>query len=290
MSILVDKNTKVLVQGMGREGQFHAKACIDYGTKVVGGVAPGKGGTEIGGIKLYETVEEAKAATGANTSMIFVPPFAAADSIIEAAEAGIGLIICITEGIPTEDMLKAHRFLEDHPESRLIGPNCPGVITPGVAKVGIMPGSIHKPGHIGVISRSGTLMYEGVSQICEQGLGESTCVGIGGDPIIGSDYVSILKLYNEDPETEAILIIGEIGGSAEIDAADYAKANMKKPLVAFIAGRSAPPGRRMGHAGAIADATSSAPAKIAALKARGVTVVMDPAEMGKTVRELLEKR
>ncbi len=290
MSILVNKNTKLLIQGMGKEGQYHARACIDYGTNVVGGVAPGKGGQEIDGIKIYESVEEARAVTGANASVIFVPPFAAADSIVEAAEAGIELIVCITEGIPTEDMLKARRFLEEYPNSRLIGPNCPGVITPGVAKVGIMPGNIHKPGHIGVISRSGTLMYEGVSQIGEQGLGESTCVGIGGDPIIGSDYVSILKLYNEDPETEAVLIIGEIGGSAEIEAADYAVANMKIPLVAYIAGRSAPPGRRMGHAGAIADATSSAPAKIAALKERGITVAMDPAEMGKTVKELLEKR
>src|SRR6266567_2187667 len=250
MSILVDKNTRVLVQGLGKAGTFHAQQCRHYGTQIVGAVSPGKGGTTKEGFALFNTVAEAARKTGANATMIFVPPPAAADAIMEAADAGIAVIVAITEGIPVLDMARATRFLKEKP-SRLIGPNCPGVITPGQCKIGIMPGYIHKPGPVGVISRSGTLTYEGVHQLTGLGLGQSTCVGIGGDPIAGSSFMEIIKLFNEDPQTEAILMMGEIGGTAEEQAAAFIKADVRKPVAAFIAGRTAPPGRRMGHAGAI---------------------------------------
>ena len=291
MAILVDRDTKLLVQGItGSEGLYHAKAARDYGSAVVGGVSPGKGGREIEGFRVYESVAEAKAETEANATMIFVPPAAASDAILEALDAGIELIVCITEGIPVEDMVRVRRVLPDYPASRLIGPNCPGVISPGLAKVGIMPGNIHRPGRVGVVSRSGTLMYEAVSQLGELGIGESSCVGIGGDPLIGSDFVSILRLFEADPGTDAVLLIGEIGGTAELEAADFAAASMKKPVAAFIAGKSAPPGRRMGHAGAIADGGSgSAAAKMASLLEKGIVVAEDPAGMGETVAWLLKE-
>ncbi len=289
MAVLVGNHTKLIVQGItGREGLFHAKGCRDYGTNVVGGVTPGKGGTEIEGFPVFNTVKEAVAKTGANATMIFVPPVGAADAILEALDAGIELIVCITEGIPVLDMVKVKRVLKDYPKSRLIGPNCPGVITPGQAKIGIMPGRIHKAGHVGVVSRSGTLTYEAVGQLTALGIGQSTCIGIGGDPVNGTSHIDALKLFNEDPDTHAVIMIGEIGGSAEEEAAEWIKANMKKPVVAFIAGQTAPPGRRMGHAGAIiSGGHGTAEEKMKALSAAGITVVQSPADMGKAMAERL---
>jgi len=285
MSILVGNHTRLIVQGItGREGLFHAKGCRDYGTQVVGGVTPGKGGTEIEGFPVFNTVKDARAATGANATMIFVPPPAAADAILEAYDAGIELIVCITEGIPVQDMVKVKRIMAEHPGQRLVGPNCPGVITPGQAKIGIMPGRIHKPGHVGIISRSGTLAYEAVGQLTALGIGQSTCVGIGGDPINGTNFIDALELFNADPETHAIVLVGEIGGDAEEKAAEYIKAHVEKPVVAFIAGQTAPPGRRMGHAGAIiSGGKGTASEKMAALEAAGITVVKSPADMGKAM-------
>jgi len=289
MSVLVGRHTKLIVQGItGKEGLFHAKGCRDYGTQVVGGVTPGKGGTEVEGFPVFNTVAEAVAKTGANATMIFVPPLAAGDAILEALAAGIELIVCITEGIPVLDMMKVKRVLPDYPGSRLIGPNCPGVITPGQAKIGIMPGRIHKPGHVGVVSRSGTLTYESVGQLTALDIGQSTCIGIGGDPISGTSFIDALKLFNEDPDTHGIVMIGEIGGSAEEEAAAYVKAHVRKPVVAFIAGQTAPPGRRMGHAGAIiSGGKGTADEKMAALEAAGITVVKSPADMGLAMQERL---
>src|SRR5919199_273825 len=265
MSILVDKTTRVLCQGLGKAGTFHAIQCRDYGTQVVGGVVPGKGGTTKEGFPLFNTVAEAVRQTGADASMIFVPPPAAADAIMEAADAGIRVIVAITEGIPVLDMARAMRFLRERP-CRLVGPNCPGVMTPGQCKIGIMPGYIHKPGPVGVISRSGTLTYEAVWQLTSLGLGQSTCVGLGGDPIVGTSFIDALRLFQEDPQTEAVLMMGEIGGTAEEKAAEFVKAHLTKPVAAFIAGQTAPPGRRMGHAGAIISGGSgTARDKIAAL-------------------------
>jgi succinyl-CoA synthetase alpha subunit len=290
MSILVDKNTRVLCQGLGKAGTFHAVQCRDYGTQIVGGVVPGKGGTSKEGFPLFNTVAEAVAKTGADASMIFVPPPAAADAILEAADAGIRVIVAITEGIPVLDMARVMRVLVDKPGVRLIGPNCPGVITPGQCKIGIMPGYIHKPGPVGVISRSGTLTYEAVWQLTNLGLGQSTCVGIGGDPIIGTTQIDLLKLFQDDPQTEAILMMGEIGGTAEERAAEYVKAHVTKPVAAFIAGQTAPPGKRMGHAGAIISGGSgSAADKIAALRAAGIAVADSPADLGVTVQRAMQK-
>jgi succinyl-CoA synthetase alpha subunit len=259
VSVLAGRDTRLIVQGMGKHGTFHAIGCRDYGTKVVGGVAPGKGGTSVEGFALFDTVREAVAKTGANASAIFVPPAGAADAIMEAADAGIGLIVCITEGIPTLDMVKAAAYLKDKP-ARLIGPNCPGIISPAEqCKIGIMPGHIHMGGPVGVVSRSGTLTYEAVGQLTALGIGQTTCIGIGGDPIIGTNHTDALALFNEDPATEAIVMIGEIGGSAEEEAAEYVKAHVRKPVVGFIAGQTAPPGRRMGHAGAIISGGKGAP-------------------------------
>lgn len=290
MSILVDKNTKVLTQGMtGKTGMFHTKACKEYGTQMVAGVSPGKGGTNAEGIPVFDTVEQAVKATGANASVIYVPPPFAADAIIEAADAKVPLIICITEGIPVLDMLAVNSYLRTT-GSRLIGPNCPGVITPGQCKIGIMPGHIHLPGSVGVVSRSGTLTYEAVGQLTELGIGQSTCVGIGGDPLNGTNFIDCLNLFNNDPQTDFIVMIGEIGGDAEELAAAWIKANCKKPVVAFIAGATAPPGRRMGHAGAIiSGGAGTAEAKFAALEAAGVHVVRSPAEIGKKVAEVKGK-
>ena len=289
MSVLVGNHTKLIVQGItGREGLFHAIGCRDYGTKVVGGVTPGKGGTMIEGFPVFNTVKEAVMETGANATMIFVPPSGAADAILEALDAGIALIVCITEGIPVLDMMKVKRVLPDYPKSCLIGPNCPGVITPGQAKIGIMPGRIHMAGNVGVVSRSGTLTYEAVGQLTALGIGQSTCIGIGGDPINGTSHIDALKLFNDDPDTHAVIMIGEIGGSAEEDAAAWVKANMKKPVVAFIAGQTAPPGRRMGHAGAIiSGGKGTAAEKMKALEAAGITVVQSPADMGKAMAKRL---
>jgi len=291
MSVLVDKNTRLIVQGItGREGTFHAKGCAEYGTNVVGGVTPGKGGTIHEGWPVFNTVEEAVAATGANVSVIFVPPPFAADGILEAEAAGLPLVICITEGIPTLDMVKVWEVVKRSPTTRLIGPNCPGVISPGKAKVGIMPGRIHKEGSVGIVSKSGTLTYEAVYQLTTRGIGQSTAIGIGGDPIIGTTHIDALKLLNEDPDTEAIIMIGEIGGSAEQAAAAYIKANVKKPVVGFIAGQTAPPGRRMGHAGAIiSGGEGTAAEKMAAMEDAGISVVISPAEMGETMARLLGK-
>ncbi len=288
MSVLVDKNTKVICQGLGKAGTFHAIQCRDYGTQVVGGVTPGKGGTVKDGFPLFNTVYEAVQKTGADASMIFVPPVAAADAIMEAADAGIRVIVAITEGIPVLDMAKVKRFLKDKPHCRLIGPNCPGIITPGQCKIGIMPGFIHKPGKVGVLSRSGTLTYEAVYQLTQMGLGQSTCIGIGGDPIIGTNQIEALTMFQNDPETEAILMIGEIGGTAEEQAAQFIQANVTKPVAAFIAGQTAPPGRRMGHAGAIISGGSgSAADKIKALKAAGIVVAATPADLGAAVEEAI---
>ncbi len=289
MSILVDKSTRVLVQGLGKAGTFHANQCRDYGTQIVGAVKPGKGGTTQEGYPLFNTVAEAVAKTGADASMIFVPPPAAADAIMEAADAGIRVIIAITEGVPVLDMARAMRFLKERPGVRLVGPNCPGVITPGQCKIGIMPGYIHKPGPVGVVSRSGTLTYEGVHQLTGLGLGQSTCVGIGGDPIAGTSFLDVIKLFNEDPQTEAILMMGEIGGNAEEQAAAYVKDHVKKPVAAFIAGQTAPPGKRMGHAGAIISGGSgTAKEKIAALRAAGIAVADSPADLGVTVQKAMK--
>src|SRR6185369_346231 len=290
MSILVDKNTRVLVQGLGKAGAFHARQCQEYGTTIVGGVKPGKGGTTQEGFPLFNTVAEAKEKTGANASMIFVPPAGAADAILEAADAGLGVIVCITEGIPVLDMARVMQSLKDKP-CRLIGPNCPGVITPGQCKIGIMPGYIHKPGPVGVISRSGTLTYEAVWQLSALGLGQSTCVGLGGDPIVGTSFIDLLKLYEADPETEAILMMGEIGGTAEEVAAAHIKAHVTKPVAAFIAGRTAPKGKRMGHAGAIiAGGKGTAAEKIDALEAAGIEVAQSPADMGAAMQRAIRNR
>ncbi len=291
MSILVDKSTRVLVQGLGKAGTFHANQCRDYGTHIVGAVKPGKGGTVQENYPLFNTVAEAVRKTGANASMIFVPPPAAADAIMEAVDAGIGVIVAITEGIPVLDMARVMRFLKERPGSRLIGPNCPGIITPGQCKIGIMPGYIHKPGPVGVVSRSGTLTYEGVHQLTNLGLGQSTCVGIGGDPVAGTSFLDVIRLFNEDPQTEAILMMGEIGGNAEETAAAYIKQHVKKPVAAFIAGQTAPPGKRMGHAGAIISGGSGTAAeKIAALRAAGIAVADSPADLGVTVQRAMQQK
>ncbi|MGD0290615.1 MAG: succinate--CoA ligase subunit alpha [Candidatus Binataceae bacterium] len=291
MSILVNKNTRVLTQGItGATGQIHTRACKEYGTQMVGGVVPGKGGTDFEGIPIFDTVEQARKATGANATVIYVPPPFAADAILEAVAAGIELVICITEGVPVLDMVKVRRYMRGT-SSRLIGPNCPGVITPGECKIGIMPGYIHKPGGVGVVSRSGTLTYEAVYQLTQLGIGQSSCVGIGGDPIVGSGHIDILKLFNADPATRAVIMIGEIGGSAEEEAAQYIKESFKKPVVAFIAGQTAPKGRRMGHAGAIiSGGRGTAADKIAALMAANIAVAMSPAELGITMKNLLDSK
>lgn len=289
LSILVDKNTRLIVQGItGKEGTFHTQQMIEYGTNVVGGVTPGKGGTTHEGVPVFNTVAEAVKETGANASVIYVPPPFAADAIMEAASAGIPLVVCITEGVPAGDMVKANDFLRDRGGTRLIGPNCPGIISPGKCKIGIMPGHIHKEGRIGVVSRSGTLTYEAVGQLTALGLGQSSALGIGGDPIIGTNHTDALRLFQEDPETDAIVMIGEIGGTAEEDAAAYAKENVTKPIVAFIAGQTAPPGRRMGHAGAIiSGGKGTASEKMKALREAGIKVVESPADIGTAIQELL---
>ncbi len=288
MAVLVDKNTRLIVQGItGREGLFHAQGCRDYGTNVVGGVTPGKGGTTVDGFPVFNTVEDAIKETGANVSVIFVPPPFAADGILEATAAGMPLVICITEGIPTLDMVKVWDVVKTS-KTRLIGPNCPGVISPGKAKVGIMPGRIHKEGSVGIVSKSGTLTYEAVYQLTQRGIGQSTAIGIGGDPIIGTTHIDALRLLNDDPETEAIIMIGEIGGSAEEAAAKFIQENVKKPVVGFIAGQTAPPGRRMGHAGAIiSGGEGTAASKMQAMSEAGIHVVKSPAEIGETMAKLL---
>jgi succinyl-CoA synthetase alpha subunit len=290
MSILVDKNTRLLVQGFtGKEGTFHSEQALAYGTNVVGGVVPGKGGTQHLDRPVYDTVADAVKATGANASVIFVPPPFAAEAVMEAADAGLPLVVCITEGIPALDMVRAWQFLQGKPATRLIGPNCPGIITPGACKIGIMPGHIHKPGPVGVVSRSGTLTYEAVGQLSAAGIGQTTCIGIGGDPIIGTTHIDTLRLFNEDPATEAIIMIGEIGGNAEELAAAYVKQHVRKPVIGFIAGQTAPPGRRMGHAGAIISGGSGkASDKMAAMEDAGILVCQSPAEMGARARAALK--
>jgi succinyl-CoA synthetase alpha subunit len=289
VSVLVGRDTRLLVQGMGKHGTFHAKGCREYGTQVVGGVTPGKGGTRVEGFDLFDSVQEAVRKTGANVSVVFVPPPGAADAIMEAADAGIALVVAITEGIPTLDMVKASAFLEGRP-TRLIGPNCPGIISPAEkCKVGIMPGHIHQGGRVGVVSRSGTLTYEAVHQLSSLGIGQSTCIGIGGDPIIGTRHLAAMKLFNDDPGTEAIVMIGEIGGSDEEEAAVFVKAHVKKPVVGFIAGQTAPPGRRMGHAGAIiSGGKGTADEKMKAMQEAGIHVVRSPADIGATIARVLK--
>jgi succinyl-CoA synthetase alpha subunit len=291
MSILVDKSTRVIVQGLtGREGSFHAKACAEYGTQIVGGVTPGKGGTTHEGWPVFNTVQEAVDKTAADASVIFVPPSYAADAIMEAADAEVELIVCITEGIPTLDMVRTWEFLQIR-RSRLIGPNCPGIISPGHCKIGIMPGRIHKQGSVGIVSRSGTLTYEAVYQLTTRGIGQSTAIGIGGDPIIGTNFVETLELFNKDPLTEAVVMIGEIGGDAEEAAAEYVRRHMKKPVIGFIAGQTAPPGRRMGHAGAIISAgKGTATEKIKAMERAGIRIATSPAAIGETVMSALGVR
>ena len=290
MSVLVDKSTRLLVQGLtGREGSFHAQQMLDYGTKVVGGVTPGKGGTKHLGVPVFNTVAEAAAATGANASVIFVPPPYAADAILEAVDAKLPLVICITEGIPTLDMVRVAAVMKDS-AMRLIGPNCPGIISPGKCKIGIMPGSIHKQGHIGLVSRSGTLTYEAVDQLTRLGIGQSTCIGIGGDPIIGTTFLDAIRMFNDDPDTHAIVMIGEIGGNAEEIAAAFIKKHVKKPVVGFICGQTAPPGRRMGHAGAIiSGGQGTAAEKYKAMRAAGIHTVQSPAEIGHTLARVIGK-
>ncbi len=290
MSILVDQDTRLLVQGMGREGRFHAEQAIDYGTRFVGGVHPGRGGGAALGRPLFHSVHQAVAATGANTSIIFVPGPAAADAIFEALDANLALVVCITDGIPVHDMLRVRRYMVGR-SSLLLGSNCPGLISPGKAKVGIMPARIHLPGRVGVLSRSGTLTYEAVSQLTARGIGQSTCVGIGGDPVGGLTFVDCLKRFQQDPDTEALVLIGEIGGTAEEDAANYIAQHVTKPVVGFIAGQTAPPGRRMGHAGAIVDGgQGTAASKMAAMERSGITVVKSPARIGATMADILQQR
>jgi succinyl-CoA synthetase alpha subunit len=291
MSILINKQTRVLTQGItGATGQFHTRACKEYGTQMVAGVTPGKGGTSFEGIPIFDTVERAVKETGANASVIYVPPPFAADAILESADAGIPLIICITEGVPVRDMIKVKRYFAGR-DSQLLGPNCPGTITPGECKIGIMPGHIHKPGSIGVVSRSGTLTYEAVDQLTRLGMGQSTGVGIGGDPVHGFEFVDVLAMFNNDPGTEAVVMIGEIGGSAEEEAAAWIKIHMKKPVVGFIAGQTAPPGKRMGHAGAIiSGGKGTAKEKIAAMTAAGIRMASSPATIGRTMQEALAKQ
>src|SRR6202795_1290013 len=291
MGVLLDRNTRLIVQGLtGREGTFHAKQAAAYGTTVVGGVTPGKGGTTHEGWPIFNTVHEAVRATGANASVIFVPPAFAADAVMEAADGGLALAVCITEGIPTLDMMRAMTFLKEHPSTRLVGPNCPGLISPGKAKAGIIPGNICKEGRIGIISKSGTLTYEAIHQLTRLGMGQTTCIGIGGDPLIGTTHIDALQLFGNDPDTDAVIMIGEIGGTAKEEAAAWIKTNFKKPVVAFIAGQTAPPGRRLGHAGAIiAGGKGTAAEKMAALSAAGVTVVKSPADMGKAIQAALRR-
>ena len=288
MAVLVGNDTRLLVQGLtGKEGKFHTRQCVEYGTHVVAGVTPGKGGQEVDGIPVFDTVDRAVAETGANASVVFVPPPFAADAIMEAAAAELPLVVCISEGIPTFDMVKVWSFLEDR-ETRLIGPNCPGIITPGECKIGIMPGHIHTPGPVGVVSRSGTLTYEAVDQLTRLGIGQSTGVGIGGDPIVGTDFIDMLTLFEADPDTEVVVMIGEIGGTAEEQAAEFVKTHVKKPVVSFIAGQTAPPGRRMGHAGAIiSGGKGTAAEKMKALRDAGIHVVETPAAIGETVQRVL---
>ncbi|MBI4337943.1 MAG: succinate--CoA ligase subunit alpha [Chloroflexi bacterium] len=294
MSILVDRDTRLVVQGItGREGGFHARRCMDYGTKVVAGVTPGRGGTTFENkVPVFNTVEQAVRQTGANTSLIFVPSPFAADAVAEAADAGIETVLCITEGIPVHDMVRVARHLERRPKVRLVGPNCPGAISPGEqCKVGIMPGHIHKPGRVGVVSRSGTLTYEAVGQLTALGIGQSTCVGIGGDPITGLTFVDVLKMFREDPETEAVVLIGEIGGTKEQEAAEYIRKEFKKPVAAFIVGATAPPGKRMGHAGAIITGkAATAAAKVEALRGAGCAIIPSPADIGATTQQMLRER
>ena len=290
MSILVDKNTRLLVQGItGRTGTFHTLQAVEYGTRVVSGVTPGRGGEDVEGIPVFNTVREAVEKTGANASVVYVPPAFASDAVLEAAAGGLELVVCITEGVPALDMARVMKTLKsEHPGTRLVSPNCPGVITPGECKIGIMPGYIHSPGTIGVVSRSGTLTYEAVHQLSEVGLGQSTCLGIGGDPIIGTTFVDALKLFEEDPSTKGVLMIGEIGGTAEEEAAEFISASMSKPVAAFIAGRGAPPGKRMGHAGAIiSGGKGTAPEKVAALEAAGAQVALTPDQLGQAMAGML---